>query len=97
VLAEELATGELAQPPGTAVAVIGVEHDSPATGFELEEIRDDARQQQRSDTAVEELEVRDGRVQTDVIRISVITRGDGILCRPVEFDVTDVARRESCR
>jgi hypothetical protein len=77
--------------------VIGVEHDSPATGFELEEIRDDARQQQRSDTAVEELEVRDGRVQTDVIRISVLTRGDGILCRPVEFDVTDVARRESCR
>jgi CHAD domain-containing protein len=37
--------------------VIGVEHDSPAPGFELEETRDDARQQERSDTAVDELQV----------------------------------------
>ena len=45
VLAEEVAAGVFAQPTGTAIAVIGVEHDSPATGFDLEDAGDDARQQ----------------------------------------------------
>ena len=72
------------------VAVVRVEHDAPATRFELEEAGDHARQQQRPEPAVDEPKVGDGGVQPEVVRVGVIARRDGILCRPVDLDVADV-------
>ena len=87
VLAEELTAGEFAQPAGCSVSVVWIEHDSAATGFDLEEACREPRQQQRAEPAVDDVEIGDRGVQTEVIRVGVIPRRDGILGRPVDLDV----------
>ena len=84
------ASGVLAQPSGTAVAVVGVEHDPTTTRFAGEHAGHDARQKYRAEAPVDERRVGDRGVQSDVVGIGGISGGDGILCGPIEFDVTEV-------
>ena len=51
--------------------MVGVEHDSATTGFDLEDARDDARQQERAETLVDDRQLGDGRVQAYVVGIGV--------------------------
>ena len=87
MLTEEYTSGPFAEPTRAAVAVIRVEHDAATTGFELEDVGDHSGKQNRSNAAVDEPHVRDGGMHTDIVRVRGITRGDGILCRPVELDI----------
>src|ERR1700733_3978511 len=90
VLAEEDAAGVFTQPTCGGVAVVGVEHDSATTGFDLEDTRDDARQQEGAETLVDDRQLGDGGVQAYVVGIGVIPRRDGILCGAVNLDVSAV-------
>ncbi len=70
--------------------MVGIEHDSAATWFDVEDACDDTRQQERAEPLVDDRQLGDGRVEPDVVGIGVITRGDGILCRAVNFDIPAV-------
>jgi CHAD domain-containing protein len=61
--------------------VIRVEHDASAEGLEPEDPCDEARQHQLCHAPA------DG---PDIVRFGAVHRRDGILCRPVQFDIRHV-------
>lgn len=69
--------------------MVGIEHDPPAVGFEFEHVGHDARQQDRAHSTVDESEIGDRRMHTDVVGFGGVARCDGILGRPVQLDVAD--------
>ena len=80
---------------GTDVAMVGVEHDAPATRLLGEYACHDARQKYRAEAAADDLRVRYRGVQSHIVGIGDISGGDGILCGPVKFDVTVVLAAET--
>ncbi len=48
--------------------MIRIEHDAATTRFEFEDAGDDARQQEGTETLVDDRQLGDGRVQPDIVR-----------------------------
>ena len=67
--------------------MVGVEHDALAAGFALEQAGSQPRQQQRTETSVDDVEIGDRGVQSEVVGVGLVARGDGVLGRAIDLDV----------
>ena len=70
--------------------MVGIEHDSAALRLGVEHAGHEVRQQELRDPLVHEIEIRDGRVDAQIVGVAFVSGGDGIPCRPVQFDITVV-------